>query len=135
MESAREIIAEARKRITVAADYTRDEQLGKAIMRMEDLYAKCMASGDLRSAIQAQKELNRLLALYETNSQKNLEGQMTEREKVLQEQLDVISSYLKPLKLVSEDYPVFEHARVAANRLWDLDPRCRNGGERSVPAT
>ena len=57
-------VNQARKRITVAADYTRDEQLGKAVIRLDDLYAKSIAAQDTRTALQAQRELNRLLSLY-----------------------------------------------------------------------
>lgn len=35
LETAKQIVAEARKRITVAADYTRDEQIGRAVMRLD----------------------------------------------------------------------------------------------------
>ena len=63
-DAARRIVAEARQRITVAADYARDEQLGKAVMRLDDLYAKSIAAQDTRTALQAQRELNRLLGLY-----------------------------------------------------------------------
>lgn len=46
------------------ADYARDEQLDKAVMRLDDLYAKSIAAQDTRTALQAQRELNRLLGLY-----------------------------------------------------------------------
>ncbi len=42
-DAARQAVAEARKRLTIAADYARDEQLGKAVMRLDDLYAKRIA--------------------------------------------------------------------------------------------
>jgi len=50
-DEAKRIVAEARKRITVAADYARDEQFGRAIMRLEDLYAKSVAAQDTRAAL------------------------------------------------------------------------------------
>ena len=37
LEGARLTVAEARKRITIAADFARDEQLGKAVMRLSML--------------------------------------------------------------------------------------------------
>ncbi len=48
-DAARRVVAEARQRITVAADYARDEQLGKAVMRLDGLYAKSIAGHDTRT--------------------------------------------------------------------------------------
>ena len=121
LDTARRTVAEARQRITVAADYARDEQLGKAVMRLEDLYAKSIAGKDVRSAIAAQKELNRLLRLYDAPEQApQTEGQEDESAG----RLDVIASYLLPLKLTDTRYPVEEHARVAADiiRTRGLQP-------------
>ena len=64
LDTARRTVAEARQRITVAADYARDEQLGKAVMRLEDLYGRAIRERDARTALQAQRELNRLLNLH-----------------------------------------------------------------------
>ncbi|MBE7466799.1 MAG: hypothetical protein HS116_25290 [Planctomycetes bacterium] len=112
-DQARSIVAEARKRITVAADYTRDEQIGKAVMRLEDLYAKSMAGQDIRTALQAQRELNRLLSLYA--DARRLDAPEDDAEApVLRRQVDLLSAYLLPLKLADPAYPVEEHARIAA---------------------
>jgi len=115
-DAARQIVADARKRITVAADYTRDEQLGKAVMRLEDLYAKSMAGQDIRTALQAQRELNRLLSLYaEARRADAAEDDRDEPE--TRRQLGLIAAYLVPLKLTDRSYPVEEHARLAAELL------------------
>jgi hypothetical protein len=112
-DHARQVVAEARKRITVAADYTRDEQIGKAVMRLEDLYAKCMAAQDIRTALQAQRELNRLLSLYADSRRGEVSSEELDAS-VLRRQLDLINAYLVPLKLADNSYPLEEHARVAA---------------------
>jgi hypothetical protein len=75
LDQARRTVAEARKRITVAADYARDEQLGKAVMRLDGLYAKSIAAQDIRTALQAQRELNRLLSLYDGTGQNDQSGE------------------------------------------------------------
>ncbi|GMV83878.1 MAG: hypothetical protein AMXMBFR7_50620 [Planctomycetota bacterium] len=112
-DQARSIVADARKRITVAADYTRDEQIGKAVMRLEDLYAKSMAGQDIRTALQAQRELNRLLSLYA--DARRLDSPEDDAEApALRRQLDLLCAYLIPLKLADPAYPVEEHARIAA---------------------
>jgi len=115
-DEAKSIVAEARKRITVAADFTRDEQLGKAVLRLEDLYAKAIAAQDIRSALQAQRELNRLLALYGDARRVEEAGDDLESS-ASRRQLDLIAAYLMPLKVADTSYPVEEHARVAAELL------------------
>ena len=115
-DEAKSIVAEARKRITVAADFTRDEQLGKAVLRLEDLYAKAIAAQDIRSALQAQRELNRLLALYGDTRRAEESGDEPDAGQA-RRSLDLIAAYLTPLKLADASYPVEEHARVAAETL------------------
>jgi len=110
-DAARRLVAEARKRITVAADYARDEQFGKAVMRLDDLYAKSITAQDARTALQAQRELNRLLGLYSAGEPAG------EGDDEATRRLDLIAGYLLPLKLTDERYPVEEHARVAAEIL------------------
>src|SRR5512138_3645105 len=114
-ETARQVVAQARKRITVAADYTRDEQIGRAVMRLEDLYAKSIAGQDIRTALQAQREINRLMSLYALPNRSEAGGD--EDAGVLRRQVELIASYLLPLKLVGEGYPVEEHARLAAELI------------------
>jgi len=115
----KDIIAEARKRITIAADFARDEQIGKAVLRLEDIYAKSMttAGADPRTALQAQKELNHLMGLYPADE--SGEGGLPEDEDDARRRLEVIASYLLPLKLAGGKYPVEEHARVASEILRD----------------
>ncbi len=112
-ESAKEIVAEARKRVTVAADYTRDEQLGKAVIRLNDLYAKAIAGQDIRTALQAQRELNRLLSLYADSRRSDPSAEDSDPTALLR-QLELVAACLVPLKLADPSYPVEEHARIAA---------------------
>ena len=115
LDDAKRIVGEARKRITVAADYTRDEQFGRAIMRLDDLYAKSMAAKDTRTALQAQRELNRLLSLYSPRESSHTPeaGDVA----AMRKQLDLIAGHLLPLRLADLQYPLEEHARLAAERL------------------
>lgn len=111
---AKETIALARQRIAVAAAYTRDEQIGRAVMRLEDLYAKSIAAKDTRTALQAQRELNRLMSLYADKSEREApEGD----DSATARSLDLIARYLLPLNLTEGTYPVEEHARIAADLL------------------
>jgi hypothetical protein len=112
LDAARRTVADARQRITIAADFARDEQLGKAVMRLDDLYAKSITAQDTRTALQAQRELNRLLGLYSPKDTADGEAP-TDAQEALQ-RLELIASYLLPLKLTDERYPVEEHARLAS---------------------
>jgi len=64
-EQAEAVVKEARRRLTVAADFDRDEEIGKAVLRLEDLFRTSLLAKDTRTALQAQRELSRLLRLYD----------------------------------------------------------------------
>src|SRR5512132_2760108 len=104
-ETARQVVSDARKRITVAADYTRDEQIGRAVMRLDDLYAKSIAGQDIRTALQAQRELNRLLDLYAGAGGGPRSDGTSEEEAALRRQVELIAAYLVPLKVTDPQYP------------------------------
>ena len=105
---AKRAVSEARKRLTLAADYTRVEQLGSAITRLQNLYAVAIEGGDIRTALQAQKELNKLMNLY-----RHVEFESDGEE--YKHRLRTVERYLLPLELTDADAPIEEHARIAAN--------------------
>lgn len=113
-DSSKGAVQDARKRLTVAADYARDEQLGRAVMRLDDLYAKAIAGQDPRTALQAQRELNRLLNLYGGSAARDPEGGGAELGD-MRRQLELIAAHLVPLGLTDASYPLEEHARLAAD--------------------
>src|SRR5262245_46932476 len=112
-EQAREAVATARQRISFAAAYTRDEQIGRAIMRIESIYTKSTAAKDHKTALHAQRELNRLMGLYSTGGSDVPEQSDVESANELRRQLELVSAYLFPLQLTDSTYPVEEHARIA----------------------
>ena len=79
-------------------------------MRLDDLYAKSIAGQDIRTALQAQRELNRPLDLYAGSMKSAGEDDAG----ALRRQVDLIAAHLLPLKLADQSYPVEEHARLAA---------------------
>ncbi|HEX4124524.1 MAG TPA: hypothetical protein VHY37_07335 [Tepidisphaeraceae bacterium] len=113
------LITQARKRITLAADYQRDEQLGLAIARLNDLYAKLAEAGKPEGCLKVQKELNRLMDLYRTVTAEA--GNSTGNE-----DLAAVREYLEPLALAAPNTAVPELARLAAARLIDADRYLRN---------
>ena len=91
-----------------------EESRAQQLERLNDIYARTLKI-DPKAAIQALKEINRLKAFYP----KTPNDDDIKREnliiKELERQLDLIASYVKPLKLVSPDYPIEEHCRVCAS--------------------
>lgn len=108
-DKAKEAVSEARKKLTLAADFARDEQLGTAITRLNNIYTIAMRVDDIKTALQAQRELNKLMNLYggPTNDNINIDEEMADT-------LETIEKYILPLNLVSNEYPIEEHVRVAA---------------------
>jgi hypothetical protein len=124
------VIAEARKRLTLAAEYNRDELLGTALTRLNDLYSRCIRAGadgsgpNLAKALDVQREINRLTGLYRQPSLGALDAGGGEAG----EELKAVGEYLLPLRLTSEAYPLPEHARLAAQRIAELEAVAAQGG-------
>lgn len=57
-------VARAREDIRVISTYDRAHRLGEAIGRLDNIYARCVSTKDLRGALSAQRELNELLGLH-----------------------------------------------------------------------
>jgi hypothetical protein len=110
-KEALKVVNEARKKITLAADFVRDEQLGVAITRLNDIYARAIREMDNKTALQAQRELNKLMGLYSADAGGTGSDGMSE---VYREKMELIKQYILPLELVDEKYPIEEHVRVAA---------------------
>lgn len=105
-------LGEARRLVTLAADYDRDEELGRAIRRFHEIYAAATAGKEHRCAIDAQRELCRLMRLYEDPEAAGLATDSgAERE------LEAVRAYLTPLNLAGPDTPTDELARLAVERI------------------
>ncbi len=121
--SVKAVVAEARKRLTLAAEYNRDELLGTALTRLNDLYSRCIRAGadgngpNLAKALDVQREINRLTGLYRSASLAGVVGCASETD----EELEAVGEYLLPLALAGEGYPLREHARLAAQRITELE--------------
>lgn len=128
----KDVIAEARKRLTLAADYNRDELFGTALTRLNDLYTRCIRTGpdndgpNLAKALDVQREINRLLGLHKTTSNAGAAAGGEESG-----ELEAVAEHLLPLALTSAAYPLREHARLAAARIAELE--AGNGQEEGTP--
>ena len=124
-ENVKAVIAEARKRLTLAAEYNRDEMLGTALTRLNDLYGRCIRAGadgngpNLAKALDVQREINRLAGLYRGTGPLAPDGANTAESEAGAE-LAAIGEYLLPLALADETYPLREHARLAVMRIQEL---------------
>jgi hypothetical protein len=109
-QDAVDAVAEARQRITIAADYHRDEQLGTAILRLQDLYVRAIKVQDVKTALAAQKELNKLLRLY---AGATADGTGPDAAEATADLL-AIRAHLSGLDLGSPETPTVELVRLAA---------------------
>lgn len=108
---AAKAIDEARRRIKIAAEYDRDEQIAIAFSRLNTLYsASCEI--DPKTALAAQKELNKLLALYSGPTAEA--AQAGTGGTAAADELARVAAHLLPLNLAPAEYPISEHARLAA---------------------
>lgn len=113
-------ITKARRRLTLAADYNRDEQLGTAITRMNDIYGRGIRAADIKTALTAQREINKLLDLYREAAGSSGAGDAEDSAiDEVRAELAAIRDHLLPLGLAAESYPLREHARIAADLIRD----------------
>ena len=119
--NVKKIIAEARKRLTLAAEYNRDEMLGTALTRLNDLYGRCIrvvgeSGPNMAKALDVQKEINRLVGLYGQPGSEGLGGTSEAAT-----ELEAVGEHLFSLALAGEKYPLQEHARLAVQRIKELE--------------
>jgi len=104
------VAKKAEKKIILAANYDRTKELGTAIARLNDLYRRAVAIQDTKTALQIQREINRLLDLYDR--------QMPAEDPAGTE-FDA-RQYLIKLGLGDESTPLVELCRRAAARIIEL---------------
>ena len=120
-EEVTALVEEAKRRITLAATFDRDEMVGKALMRLEDLYSRYLVEASTNpayfaKALDVQREINRLAGLYK---QAELSiGVLAGGDG--DEQLAQVAAHLLPLQLADERMPLVEHARLAAVEIVRL---------------
>lgn len=113
--AAGKLIKEARRRLTLAARYHREREIGIAYKRINNLFADSRDAEDFRSALAAQKELNTLLALYPSPDAENRDTTSSHANSAEK----AVRDHLVPLQLADESSPLEEHVRLAALRIMD----------------
>ncbi len=119
--TAEATVADARRRLTLAAGYDRVEELGRAIQRLNDLFELARAGLDqaplgpsaasITSCANIQKEINRLLDLYRPGELPA--GELSEESA----ELRLVRDYLEPFNLGDPELPVSELVRLAVGQL------------------
>lgn len=114
-------IAEAQRAIALTADVDRRRELGVAYKRLNTIYQSAIDKGSNDVALKAQRELNRLLSLHNTELMAQAAADAAAGTTPAEKELAAVAAHLLPLKLAPESHPLAEHARVAA----DLARRAR----------
>jgi len=111
-QSTARYIAEARRLVTLSADYVRDEELGRAIRRLNDIYSEAVTAKELKIRLDAVKELSRLMRLSDAGDPDG-DGPSTDANT----DLAAIREHLEPLQLGPAGLPVVDLVRLAVDRL------------------
>ncbi|MEM1213826.1 MAG: hypothetical protein AAGI68_16170, partial [Planctomycetota bacterium] len=104
-------VGEAQRRIAQAATVDHKQELATALSRLDHLYRKALNDGEVSVALSAQRERGRLLRL---DREVEDAGDGGEDAGESSGELEKIAGHLLPLELAPEDYPLAEHARIAA---------------------
>lgn len=110
----RSLIARARERIILAAQGSREEEIGSAVRRCKYIIRKA-AKDDPRTALAAQRELSKLLNLY---TRYEAGGSDESAETV-----SACRRHLEPLNLALPSTPIEELCRLAVARIVALESR------------
>jgi len=109
------VITDARRRVTIAATVNRDAVIGEALTRLDDIYRRSIGIQDCKTALQAQREKDKLLGLYQaTTLYGDREGSSDEGDDAA-----TARAHLEPLGLAPEGTALSELARLAAARILE----------------
>lgn len=118
---ARAAYRAARRRVALAAQYHPDEELGRAITRLNDLYARSLKIQDTKTALSVQRELDRLLDLGRLPAA-GADGAAGDAAGALAE-VAAARAHLAPLGLGRPADGLAELARLAVGRIVELGGR------------
>lgn len=109
------LIHQAHKALAKSARVVIKREVGKALARLENLYARSLTINDFKGCLAIEKERIKLLRLVDAAGARAVAADV--EVETLRRQVECISGYLRPLSLVAESYPLEEHARVAAELI------------------
>jgi len=110
-EEAEATVGSAVRQITISAALDRDAEIGIAYKRLNSLYDQANTAKETNVALAVQRELNKLIGLYRVDP---ADAGLGAADSGDHETLVTIRAHLLPLALASAEYPIEEHARLAA---------------------
>jgi len=111
--AAKSLVRLAVRRLALAARYNRDEELARAITRLNDLYKQSKGIQDAKTCLAIQRELNKLLSLYQhAPAAESGDGQSPE--------IEAARKHLAGLFTGGDAMPLVELCRLAAGRILNL---------------
>ena len=125
-DDVEKVIRDARRKIHKAAKVNQAQAIGTALARLNDIYRRALQANDGRTALQAQKELNKLQDLYHGPTKSST----TSTDKASNIELEKIKAHLIPLALADGSYPLAEHARLAAELIRQLQGAQNHAGQK-----
>ena len=114
-----EVVKAARRKLTVVAEFNRDEELGLTIKRLDECYRKAFGSDDpdMRLCVSILRDKSKLLDLYGQPGGGEGGGA---GDGAARAELAEVRAHLAPLQLGDDDTPTPELARRAVSRLVNL---------------
>jgi len=109
-------IAEARIRLANASRVDRRAEIGAGVARMKAVYVSAIQSEQYSAAVAAERQIGKLLGLEAKEAETDA-GSTPEQL----DQLAQVEQHLRPLGLGPADYPVAGLARIAADRIRELE--------------
>lgn len=131
------VIDAARRRITLAADYHRHDELGQAITRLNALYGKAFKARDLRTALQCLKELAKLMDLYRPPPPASGSTTAGSADDGSAAELAAVREHLEPLcalGIAPAETSTCELARLAVGALVGAPKKKRPAANKKKPA-
>lgn len=122
------VLEKARLRITEAANYDPKQELGRALMNNNDLYARAWESGDLTLAAGVLKDRTKVLGLDLIRRAESGNAETDEEAARAFATLDAVRSILLSVKpngqALPEDIPLEDAARLVVDELIRVRKQC-----------
>lgn len=109
-------IAELRSRIARSSRFDHDVEVGASVARLRSIMSKSIEEGEYTVAIQAQKELSKMMSLYPGESV-GARPESADQVNIIEQ----IEGHLRPLGLARADYPIEGVARIAADTIRRIE--------------